>query len=104
VRITPDRNWLGEDCFKRGNPHEFIITALEMENSLSTPGVGKNDLICYARSSQDQRIYCFSLWKANKNKLIAAFGDETDAWIGHKIMIARCITTEGKNLTEVSPI
>jgi len=99
VKIKPDRNWLSEECFKRANPQEFIITAVEMD---ITPE--KSDIICYARSSLDQVIYAFSIWKANKNKLIAAFGDDTDAWIGHKIMISRCVSIEGKNLTEVSPI
>lgn len=100
AKLQKEVAWLSDADFSGANPRPATLTSVEFVDG----AFKKTDLI--ARFTFDPNVERqMSVWGANKNALIAAFGDETDGWVGKRIRISQTIdAVSGKKMRSVSAL
>jgi hypothetical protein len=85
-------NWLSDEMFLVANPIAATITAVEEQQNKWN----NTEYVVYVRNNTDNVIFCMSLYKDNLNKLIKAYTDESNNWIGKIILIQQEQLLNGK--------
>jgi len=96
VKVPDTQKWIADNFFIKANPLEAVIV---------TYRIGKNN---YGR---DESIVGFdngthiremSVFGDNVERLILAFGDDSDKWIGKKVRLSQTVEN-GKKVRYVLP-
>lgn len=93
MELQKTYKWIADADFQQANPQHFVIMAITQD---------EGDIIMQMSGACGFRQ--ISLWGENQNKLIDAFGGNTDKWIGKKLSISQNQTLNGKKvkLIEIS--
>lgn len=81
-----EHTWLKESDFNASNP----LTVRIVQYS----AVGKDRVMVFELPTGMTRQ--MSIWGENKNVLIKAFGNESDAWIGRTVRILQFTAQDGR--------
>lgn len=82
MKADLEMRWLPKEFFNSRNPITCVIREVVL-----TPNGKFTDKNLYLEL--DQTLYKFTVWGENWNKLIKAYGDETDAWKQKSISIMK---------------
>ena len=80
VNLEEDQNWLKYEDFAMSNPLICEVLSVELVEKLKD-GKKKQDIIM-SFLLPDKNKRQASIWGDNKNKLIKAWGKDTDLWKG----------------------
>ena len=100
MQVSRQVNWIGADHFRAANPVTAAIASVTQADNR-----GKPDLqLVMAIDGQLDMLVRMSLFGENLNRLIAKFGNETDAWTGKRVQILREADVTGKEKKKIFPV